>query len=172
VPVPPRITAAVELLDPQPGDTVLEVGGGTGVSAGLICDRLHGGRLIALDRSAKATARTVERNPEHVEAGRLEAVTGPLAELARLTGQVGSVDRALAVNVNAFWTGPADRELTALHGALRPGGLVVLAWGADGPQSTTRLVEPTAEGLRRYGFCAVAAIDHPHVVGVTALAPR
>jgi ubiquinone/menaquinone biosynthesis C-methylase UbiE len=162
------------VLDVQPGDTVLEVGGGTGVSAGLICSRLDGGRLIALDRSAKATARTVERNRDHVAEGRLEAVTGALAELTKLTGQAGqagSMDRALAVNVNVFWTGSADAELEVLRRVLRPGGLVVLVWGAGGPQSASRIVAPTADGLLRHGFTSVAAIYDRHLVGVTARAP-
>jgi precorrin-6B methylase 2 len=166
VPVPPRITAAVELLDPQPGDVVLEVGGGTGVSAGLICGRLDSGVLIALDRSAKATERTVARNPEHLAAGRLEVLTGTLADF---TGRDATVDRALALNVNAFWTGPADAELEALRRALRPGGVVVLAWDAGGPQATSRIVLPVRAALVRHGFRAVSAIEDSHLVGARAV---
>jgi protein-L-isoaspartate O-methyltransferase len=169
VPVPARITAAVDLLDPQPGDVVLEVGGGTGVSAALICARLDGGRLIALDRSPTATARTLHRNPEHVAAGRLEAVTGALGAVKV---PVATVDRALAVNVNAFWTGPADVELEALRSALRPGGLVVLAWGANGPQPISRIADPTVAGLVRHGFSEVAAVERVDLVGVTGRKPR
>ncbi|MDV3223337.1 MAG: class I SAM-dependent methyltransferase [Intrasporangium sp.] len=168
MPVPPRIAAAVEVLDPQPGDVVLEAGGGNGVSAQLICSRLGAGRLIALDRSAVATQRTLARNAEHAEAGRLEAVTGSLGDLR---GRDATVDRALTVNVNVFWTSPADAELEALRRVLRPGGLVVLAWGAEGPQPAARIVDAVTTGLDRHGFTAVASIDDPRLVGLTAVRP-
>lgn len=165
MPVPPRITAAVALLDVQPRDTVLEVGGGTGVSAGLICSRLDGGRLIALDRSAKATARAVERNPDHAVSRRLEVVVGALGDL---DGRDETVDRALALNVNVFWTGSADAELEVLRRVLRPGGLVVLAWSGNGPQQGSRIVEAATDGLGRHGFTDIEEIDDPHLIGVTA----
>ena len=131
MPVPARFTAAVALLDVQPGDTVLEVGGGTGVSAGLICSRLDGGRLIAVDRSAKATARIVDRNPDHVAEGRLEAVT---AALDNLDVPAGSVDRALALNVNVFWTGSADAELEVIAASDD-------AWRADAAERARAILD-------------------------------
>ncbi|HKX67761.1 MAG TPA: class I SAM-dependent methyltransferase [Intrasporangium sp.] len=170
MPVPPRFAAAVALLNVKPGDTVLEVGGGTGISAALICSRLDGGRLdggrlIALDRSATATARTVDRNRDHVADDRLEALTAALRDL---DGHDDTVDRALALNVNAFWTGPADAELEVLRRVLRPGGFVVLAWTRNGPQPGSRIVEAARDGLARHRFTDIEAIADPHLIGVTA----
>lgn len=165
--VPARMVAAVDLLGPQPADAVLEVGGGSGVSAGLICGRLGSGRLVALDRSSVAGRRNARRNADHQAAGRLEILTG---ELADLDEAAGPFDRALALNVNAFWTGPADAELAALGRVLKPGGLVVLAWGSGGPQRSSRIVDPAIAGLVRHGFLGIEPIRDPRLVGVTARA--
>ena len=157
--------AAVDLLGPQPADAVLEVGGGSGVSAALICGRLGSGRLVALDRSSVAGRRNARRNADHHAAGRLEILTG---ELADLDEGIGPFDRALALNVNAFWTGPADAELAALRRVLKPGGLVVLAWGGGGPQRPSRIVDAATAGLVRHGFLGIGPIRDPRLVGVTA----
>ncbi len=148
-PVPERLTWAVHLLDVQPGDEILEIGCGPGVAASLVCDRLAGGHLTAVDRSATAIARATARNAAHVAAGR---VTFRRAELAGLRVDQ-PVDKVFAVNVNVFWTGPAGPELTAVRGLLRPDGVVHLVYGAaPGPGKSDRVAETVAGALARQGF--------------------
>ena len=66
-----RQRRAVEELDIQPGDRVLELGCGHGVAASLICEKLgSGGHLTAIDRSQKMIDAASSRNAEHVAAGR------------------------------------------------------------------------------------------------------
>jgi trans-aconitate methyltransferase len=48
-----RLRSIVEKLGIRPEDHVLEIGCGQGVAATLICERLDGGRLTAIDRSPK-----------------------------------------------------------------------------------------------------------------------
>src|SRR5688500_14126706 len=55
--VPERTTYAVEKLDVQPDDRILEIGCGRGMPAELICARLKHGSLTAIDRSAVASKR-------------------------------------------------------------------------------------------------------------------
>src|SRR5919198_3852667 len=51
--VPERLAWAVEVLHVRPDDEILGIGGGPGVAAGLVCERLTGGgRLVGIDRSA------------------------------------------------------------------------------------------------------------------------
>jgi SAM-dependent methyltransferase len=149
--VPVRLAWAVDLVDPSPGEQILEFGCGPGVAAALVADRLDGGRLVAIDRSATAVERTKARNAEHVRSGR---VVVQQVELARLGGSSGAFDKAFAVNVNVFWTSPADAECAVLARVLRSGGLVHLVYGGPpGARAGVRDIEPVVIGnLERYGF--------------------
>lgn len=97
--VPARIAWAVDLLDVAPDDQILEFGCGAGVAVALVCDRLDGGRITAIDRFATAIERTRARNAGHIAAGR--AVLHQV-DLARFRGEPGQFDKAFAVNVNVF----------------------------------------------------------------------
>jgi len=70
-PVSDRQRRAVESLDIQPGDHVLELGCGHGVAASLVCERLSpGGHLTAIVRSEKMIDAASSRNSEHLAGGR------------------------------------------------------------------------------------------------------
>ncbi|WP_158073423.1 class I SAM-dependent methyltransferase [Actinophytocola xanthii] len=160
--VPERIRWAVEVVDPRPGDRVLEVGCGPGVAAGLVCRRLVTGRLLAVDRSAIAIARTGARNAEYVSAGLLEVRRCTVEEL-----RVSGMDRAFSVDVNVFWTGPAERALAALHRALRPGGELFVLYGA-GPGDRERITRTVAAALAGHGFTDVSVLSSAAGTGVRA----
>jgi SAM-dependent methyltransferase len=147
--VPPRISWAIDLLDVQPDDRILEIGCGPGVGVGLVCERLGEGQITGIDRSATAIARAKARNAEHVAAGRalLQRV-----ELAGFWSEPGRFDKAFAVNVNVFWTGRADAEGTVLRSVLQPGGVVRLVYGGPPPGSTRDVAPIVAANLERHGF--------------------
>lgn len=152
--VPARIGWAVELLDVRPGDRILEFGCGPGVAAALVADRLDGGHLTAIDRSATAVERCRARTADHLAAGR---VTVEHVDLAGFEGEPDSYDKAFAVNVNVFWTGPADAECRVLDRVLRRAGTLLLVYGGPRPGDTgagdTRDVGPrVAATLERHGF--------------------
>jgi SAM-dependent methyltransferase len=114
-----RLAWAVEVLDVAPGDRILEVGCGHGVAVSLVRERLDGGRVTALDRSAKMIAAAEKRNRAHGDTVRLIAAPIERAELGDET-----YDKAFAVHVAALHR--PGRPLEVVRERLRPGGRLYL----------------------------------------------
>lgn len=122
-----RLRRIVDGLDLRPDHRVLEIGCGHGVAADLICRRLDGGRLVAVDRSEKMIAAARKRNATHVAAGRAAFVVSAFEDL-----DLGDqrFDVLLAVRVGLFHREP-DRARRLAERWLTPGGTVVAVY--DGP---------------------------------------
>jgi SAM-dependent methyltransferase len=114
-----RLAWAVELLDIAPDDRILEVGCGHGVAVSLACERLDGGRITALDRSAKMIAAAEKRNRAHGDKVRFIAAPIERAELGDET-----YDKVFAVHVAALHR--PGRPLDAVRERLRPDGRLYL----------------------------------------------
>jgi ubiquinone/menaquinone biosynthesis C-methylase UbiE len=110
----------VEQLDMRPDDRILEIGCGHGVAATLVCERLEGGRLTAVDRSPKMIDAAARRNAEYVEAGKAEFLVATLEDL-----DLGErrFDKVFAVRVGLFHREP-DRARSIAARWLAPGGEV------------------------------------------------
>jgi hypothetical protein len=91
--IPDRIRWAVETLAVERGDRLVEIGGGPGVAASLVCERLDRGSLLLIDRSTTAIERTRRRNLEHVGSGRLALETVDVANFDPGIVSVGDPDR-------------------------------------------------------------------------------
>ncbi|WP_226354783.1 MULTISPECIES: bifunctional 2-polyprenyl-6-hydroxyphenol methylase/3-demethylubiquinol 3-O-methyltransferase UbiG [unclassified Pseudonocardia] len=146
--VPARARFAAAVVGARPGTRVLEVGCGPGAVASLVCPRLDpvaGGGMLAVDRSAVAVARTAERCAAFVDAGVLTVVR---SDLAGLRIEDGTVDVALTVNVNLFWTRDPGPELEVLRALLAPGGVLHVLYEGAPPAAV-------AAGLRRHGWDTV-----------------
>ncbi len=107
------------MLDVEPEDRVLELGCGHGVAVTLICERLRGGRVVGVDRSATMVAAATRRNDAHVAAGRAKFLTASLDE-ADLGGE--RFDKILAVHFPPLLRGVSDRELEVVRGLLADDG--------------------------------------------------
>jgi cyclopropane fatty-acyl-phospholipid synthase-like methyltransferase len=150
--VPERIRLALHQLDPQPGEQILEIGCGPGVAAALVADRIgSGGHLVAIDRSATALARARVRT-----ADRADRITFVRTDLAGFTAD-RIFDKAFCVNVNVFWTGSAESELSVLRNCLRPGGTLFICYEAPrGRRPSERVVRRVISALARSGFLVSA----------------
>ncbi len=122
---------AVELLDVQPTDHILEIGCGPGHAIALVCAMLSSGTITAIDRSEIAVARARARNAACLATGRARIERRTLTE-ANLGGRFAKI---FAINVNAFWTTPAP-SFAALARLLRPTGKAYLIYE---PPSAARL---------------------------------
>ena len=162
--IPPRIRWAVELMDVQPDDQVLEIGCGPGAGAELICARLETGRLFAIDRSESGVDRTKRRNHQYVEAGRL---TVRQIDLATLRVPVKKLNKVFAFNVNLFWVRACADEVALLHERVVPGGAVYLFYEANRPELVPTIVRKTSAALTAGGFrVSVVEQKAPPVIGL------
>lgn len=87
----------------------------------------------------------------------------------------GSFDAAFAVNVNLFWTGPADLELAVLARVLRPGGRLHLLYDSPGGSASDGRSEKTATvsaAVTAAGFAQVATASLDGAVAVSAVNAR
>ena len=162
--IPPRIKWAVDLMDVQPGDQVLEIGCGPGAGAEAICARLETGKLFAIDRSESGVDRTKRRNQKYVDAGRLVVRQ---IDLATLRVPVKRLNKVFAFNVNLFWVRDCADEVALLHERVLPGGSVQLFYDASRPDQVPMMVEKASAALQQAGFrISVVEQKAPAVVGI------
>ncbi len=119
-----RLAEMVEALPLHPGMRVLEVGCGPGVAARAVLRRMGKGRVLAIDRSAKAIAQAVAGSGPELATGQLEYRCVAVEDFTLAEGE-RPYDLAFAVRVGAldgrhpeagrvalgrdYW--PTDREI-------------------------------------------------------------
>lgn len=162
--IPARIRWAVEFMDIQPSDHVLEIGCGPGAGAEAICSRLTSGKLFAIDRSESGVDRTKRRNARFIQAGRL---TVRQIDLATLRVPVKRLNKVYAFNVNLFWVRDCADEIALLHERVVPGGAVYLFFEAKFPEQMPTVIEKASSALADGGFrVSVVEQKAPAVVGI------
>ncbi len=149
--IAPRIRWAIETMDIQPGDRVLEIGGGHGVAATLVAERLTTGHFLGIDRSAKMTEAAHRRNRVHVEAGRAAFEQASL-ESWQPNGR--TFDTAFAINVRLF----ADldhRGVATVRSCLKVGGRFYCFFQPPTADGIDALVAQFRRSLETNGFTTV-----------------
>lgn len=115
---PERYRWAVEILDVQPTDVILEVGCGYGHSIPLVCEKLSTGNITAIDRSAKMALTASQTNEAFIVAGKAEILHRDLLDLSF---PEASFDKIFLFNLNVFWMDP-KAELAEIRRLLKPAG--------------------------------------------------
>jgi demethylmenaquinone methyltransferase/2-methoxy-6-polyprenyl-1,4-benzoquinol methylase len=147
---------AVAALNVGEGDTVLEIGCGTGLNFPYIQERIGpDGRLLALDYTP-AMLEQAAMNAEEQGWRNVQFVQGDAAEVEKLVaGPVDGVISTACLSIVPGW----ERAIAGAAALLRPGGrLVVLDFLTMKPKGPLRVLSPLVEWwTRHYGFADPAA---------------
>ncbi len=160
---------AVELLDVQPSDRVLEIGFGPGVGIQLLAKSVSSGSVAGIDLSEVMVEQAKARNAAGIRTGRVELRRGSAESLPY---EDATFDRAMAVNSMHLWP-DAVAGLQETRRVLRPGGRIVLgfhllkrSWTAEVRERVTELL-PAAE----FADARVVDVDEEEEFYVIAINP-
>jgi len=131
--ISPRIANYVDALPLRPGLRVLEIGCGPGVAAREISRRIGHGKIVAIDRSAKAIRLALAGSAEELASGRLVLRTAAIEDFELERGEE-RFDLAFAMRVGALdgrHPAAGRRALKRLKAVLKPEGLLFI--DAAGP---------------------------------------
>ncbi len=139
--------AAVRLLDPRPGDSVIELGCGPGMGVRAALKRVgREGFVAGVDQSPTAVHFAAHIVHNAVRQGRAVIMR---AEAADLPFRDSMFDRAFAVNSFQFWPDPA-RALREIARVLAPAGRLVITQRASSLENPTNFAG-AAGGMDRFG---------------------
>lgn len=126
-------TRAIDKLQLQRNETILEVGFGNGHEIGRLIDCAAGIKYSGIDHSETMVTEAMARNAAAVAGGRVLLARGRSDDLPF---EAGSFDAVLALNVICFWLQPAA-DLGEIRRVLKLGGRLVI--GVLAPWSTNNL---------------------------------
>ncbi|MEP7336712.1 MAG: class I SAM-dependent methyltransferase, partial [Acidobacteriota bacterium] len=150
---------AVETLDVQPKDQVLEIGFGHGHAIRLIAERANQGLVAGVDPSNAMVRHAAKRNRELIKAGSVELWQGSVSNIPY---EYARFDRVLAVDNYQHWP-HAEFNLVEVQRVLKPGGPLALCVRMQRPLMqasgfTREDVEEAAGLVRWVGFHDVRII--------------
>lgn len=166
----------VGLVDPRPGEALLEIGSGPGYALELALAQAKGIHLVGLDHSGTMIAHAGRRLDAAPPGNVLELVEGGTECLESWPQRF---DAVWSVNVIQF-VGDLERFYAVLGNTLKPGGRVVTTYQPRhrNPTRDDALGKAgeIAAALRAAGFRDIASemleLDPVPAVAVTAMKPR
>jgi len=113
---------AIDLLNIQDGDHILEVGYGPGAAIELITRRHPATQISGVDHAQTMLEAASARNRAAIAAGKLDLQVGSVTSLPFADA---SFDKAFAINSIYFWE-PPQQGLNELQRVLKPGGCLAV----------------------------------------------
>ncbi|HEV2780561.1 MAG TPA: class I SAM-dependent methyltransferase [Actinophytocola sp.] len=152
-----RLVWAVDTMDIRPTDRVLEIGCGHGVAVTLVCEKLSGGSILAVDRSATMIEMAARRNADYVAAGVASLQTASLHE-----ADLGAArfDKIFAIHLPVILRGRPDRELEIIKHHLAPDGRLFLVYQPLDSSQTRAAMTALAETVTSHGFTVAEVLVH------------
>lgn len=142
----PMREEAIEYLDLEPGDAVLDVGCGPGVNFEMLRDAVGpDGQVLALDYSPEMLDRARARVADHG----WENVTVRRADATRVDLDTESFDAALATLSLSVMPSP-EAAVGRIYEALRPGSRFVVFDVRTFPSGPLRVVNPLLGRVLRF----------------------
>ena len=152
--VPALGQAALDLLDPQPGEAILDVGCGDGTLTEKIRDR--GASVVGIDNSLSM-----------VGAARARGLDARLMDAAQL--KFGEAFDAVFSNATLHWVLDKERAARAIWFALKAGGRFAGEMGGEGNLAVLRQALDDELVARGFGPPTFAANWYPSVEEFVAL---
>lgn len=128
----------LDLLGLRPGQHALEIGAGTGHALRDAARRSRGGRTLGVDVSELMVQLARRLNRRGIARGEVDVQVGDI-----VTHSLGAAtfDRIFSVHSIYFWS-DVGAVLSKLAAALRPGGMLVIAFRPDGDDVPARFRDP------------------------------
>ncbi len=127
----------VGLLNPQPGERILDLGSGTGYLTHRIAQA--GSEVVGMDAS-----------PEMVAKAQAEYPMIPFHQMDGAGFQFKEPFDAVFSNATLHWIPAPEKVIRCVHNALKPGGRFVAEFGGKG--NVNRILVALANGLQQRGL--------------------
>jgi SAM-dependent methyltransferase len=134
---------AVELLNVQPSDRIIELGCGPGVAVGALASRACRGLVVGVDHSEVMIRQASRRNADAIRQGRVRLIQAPVE---RLQVTDGPFDAALAVNTVGMWSQPTS-QLREIGQLLQPAGRIAVVSQPRCPGATAATTAAAGDRL-------------------------
>lgn len=167
-----RIQWAIELLDVQRCDRILEIGFGPGLAVREMSKAATSGFIAGIDRSELMVRQASLLNRKAIAQGKVKLKQGSADRPLDYPDE--SFDKALAINSHFFWDNPTLSFLE-LRRVLKPEGLLFIVWQprwAKTEQQVKDSANKTSKQLSNAGFELIELKFKPlkPVTGICAIA--
>jgi len=132
---------AIRALDCSPGDTILDLGCGSGPAVKVLAGQAGQGLILGIDHSETMLAQALRHNRHAIRQGRIHLLRG---RIDALPWRDNTIDRILAVHVVYFAGEAGVREARRI---LRPGGRIVIVATDRSAMARWQFAQPSTHEL-------------------------